>query len=41
MKVHHPNVARVLDFGQARGIYYLVSEYVEGETLEDALKKNA
>src|SRR5262249_13026944 len=39
MSVAHPGVARVLDFGQARSIHYLVSEYVEGESLEDVLKK--
>jgi twitching motility protein PilT len=32
-------VAHVLDLGQARGVDYLVSEYVEGETLEELLKK--
>jgi twitching motility protein PilT len=39
MKVTHPGVARVLDFGQARGIDYLVSEHVDGEALEDVLHK--
>ncbi|HEV3080175.1 MAG TPA: PilT/PilU family type 4a pilus ATPase [Gemmataceae bacterium] len=40
MKVLHPGVARALDFGQARGIDYLVSEHVEGESLEDVLNKH-
>src|SRR5262249_42106490 len=39
MNVTHPGVAHVLDLGQARGVDYLVSEYVEGETLEELLKK--
>jgi twitching motility protein PilT len=39
MNVQHPGVARVFDLGQARGVDYLVSEYVEGESLEDVLKK--
>ena len=39
MNVHHPGVARVLDLGQARGVDYLVSEFVEGESLLDVLKK--
>jgi twitching motility protein PilT len=39
MSVQHPGVQRVLDFGQARGIDYLVSEHVEGESLEEILKK--
>jgi twitching motility protein PilT len=39
MNVQHPGVARAFDLGQARGVDYLVSEYVEGESLEDVLKK--
>jgi twitching motility protein PilT len=39
LKVTHPGVARVLDFGQAREIDYLVSEHVDGESLEDVLNK--
>ena len=39
MNVHHPGVARVLDLGQARGVDYVVSEFVDGESLEEVLKK--
>jgi twitching motility protein PilT len=39
MKVQHPGVARTLDLCQTHGIEYLVNEYVEGESLEDVLKK--
>jgi twitching motility protein PilT len=39
IKVQHPGVARLLDLGHARGVEYLVSEYVEGESLEDVLRK--
>jgi twitching motility protein PilT len=39
MNVHHPGVARVFDLGQARGVDYLASEYIEGESLEEVLKK--
>jgi twitching motility protein PilT len=39
MSVQHPGVPRVYDFGQARGVEYLVSEYVDGEPLEELLKK--
>jgi twitching motility protein PilT len=39
MNVQHPGIARVLDLGQARGLYYLVSEFVEGESLQEVLKK--
>lgn len=30
--INHPNVCRVLDFGEAEGTYYLAMEYVRGET---------
>ncbi len=30
--INHPNVCRVLDFGQAEGTFYLAMEYVRGET---------
>jgi twitching motility protein PilT len=39
MNVHHGGVAHVLDFGQARGVDYVVSEFVPGESLEEVLKK--
>jgi twitching motility protein PilT len=41
MNVHHPGVAHAIDLGQARGVDYLVSEFVEGESLEDVLKKRS
>jgi serine/threonine protein kinase len=39
MNVHHPNVGRILDTGEAHGLYYLVKEYYEGPTLEDVLER--
>jgi serine/threonine protein kinase len=39
MAVDHPNVARVVDVGEAHGLHYLVKEYFEGQTLEDVLKR--
>ena len=39
MNVHHPGVARALDVGQAHGVDYLVSEFVDGESLEDVLQR--
>jgi twitching motility protein PilT len=39
MNVQHPGVAHAIDLGQARGVDYLVSEFVSGESLEDVLKK--
>jgi twitching motility protein PilT len=41
MILKHPGVARVLDMGQAQKAYYAVSEYVDGETLEEKLQKRA
>jgi twitching motility protein PilT len=39
MAVQHSGVAHVVDVGQAHGVDYLVSEYVDGESLEDVLKR--
>lgn len=39
MNVRHANVPRVLDLGHTPDVDYLVSEHVEGESLEDVLKK--
>jgi twitching motility protein PilT len=39
MKVQHAGVGSIYDLGEAEGIEYLVSEYVEGESLEHFLKK--
>lgn len=36
--VNHPNVCRVLDFGEAEGTFYLAMEYVRGENFADVLK---
>ncbi len=38
--VRHPNVVDVTDFGKsAEGVFFLVMEYVEGETLYDLLRR--
>lgn len=38
--VRHPNVVDVTDFGKsADGVFFLVMEYVEGETLYDLLRR--
>jgi serine/threonine protein kinase len=39
MQVQHPNVGRILDSGEAHGLYYLVKEYYEGQTIEDVLER--
>jgi len=36
-RLKHPNILEVFDFGQEKGITYLVLELVEGGTLEDQL----
>src|SRR5262249_2801830 len=41
MSVQHPNVNRVLDFGQAQGRLYLVREDDEGVTLAEVLAKRS
>src|SRR5919199_5069778 len=38
--IHHPNVVDVNDFGKsAEGVFFLVMEYVEGETLYHLLRR--
>lgn len=36
--LNHPNLARVVDFFQESGKYFLVMDRVEGQTLDDALQ---
>src|SRR5207247_6466585 len=38
-KLNHPNVVRTFQVGAHNGLHYLVMEYLEGETLEDVLKR--
>lgn len=38
-KLSHPNIRNVLDLGQTDGAYYIVTEYVDGDTLKDIIKK--
>ena len=40
-KLDHPNVLRVLDWGEEKGLTYLVMELVRGETLSDWMGRNA
>jgi len=39
--LNHPNICHLYDVGQQGGIYYLVMEYLEGETLAQRLQKGA
>src|ERR1700742_399951 len=36
--LNHPNIAAVYDWGQERGTYYIVMEYVEGRSLRDLIR---
>src|SRR3990167_6576442 len=37
--LHHPNIIRSMGDGKVRGKYYIVMEYVEGESIRDLLAK--
>src|ERR1051325_4189878 len=38
--IHHPNVVDVTDFGKTNeGVFYLVMEYVQGETMHQLLRR--
>ena len=39
VRFKHPNVVRAFQIGEAKGLYFLVMEYLEGETLEDTLNR--
>ncbi|CAE6939249.1 Protein tyrosine kinase [Vibrio sp. B1FIG11] len=39
-KLSHPNIIRVYDFGVDGDIYFLVMEYVDGETLESLIQRS-
>jgi serine/threonine protein kinase/TolB-like protein len=37
--LNHPNILTLYDFGEVEGVYYIASEYVEGETLRQRIQK--
>lgn len=39
-KLSHPNIIRVYDFGVDGNVYFLVMEYVDGETLETLIQRS-
>ena len=39
LRLKHPNIVRTFQIGAAAGLNYLVMEYLEGETLEEVLKR--
>lgn len=38
-KIHHPNVCETLDLGEDDGLFFMVMEYVEGETLSSLVRQ--
>jgi serine/threonine protein kinase len=39
VRLKHPHVVRTFQVGEAGGVHYLVMEYLEGETLDEVLKR--
>lgn len=38
-RVNHPNIARTLDVGQEGGVYFMIMEYVQGQSLYEVVKR--
>src|SRR4051794_26415975 len=39
--LNHPNIVAIYDWGQESGTYFIVMEYVEGESLRDLIRSEA
>jgi serine/threonine protein kinase len=39
LRLQHPNVVRTFQVGESHGLHYLVMEYLDGEDLDDVLKR--
>ncbi|CUH94222.1 putative membrane protein [Propionispora sp. 2/2-37] len=39
-KLSHPNIVNIYDVGQAEDTYYIIMEYISGETLKDRIIRN-
>src|SRR3954463_12081081 len=37
-RIEHPNVARILDVGEDRGNYFIVMEWVDGDSLSKVMR---
>ncbi len=37
--LNHPNILTVFEFGKEEGLHFITTEFVEGETLRDKLKR--
>ena len=37
-RINHPNIVEITDFGEDGGLVFLVMEFIEGESLQTALK---
>ncbi|MCJ7856799.1 protein kinase [Lachnospiraceae bacterium NSJ-143] len=40
-RLSHPNIVNVYDVGEDNGIYYIVMEYIHGDTLKKVIRENA
>ena len=38
--LNHPNIVAIYDWGQERGTYYIVMEFVEGRSLRDVIQSD-
>ena len=38
-RINHPNIVNIYDWGPVDGTYYIVMEYVQGETLKDHVRR--
>src|SRR6266542_4726882 len=38
--LNHPNIVAIYDWGQERGTYFIVMEYVRGRSIRDVLQAN-
>jgi serine/threonine-protein kinase len=38
-QVEHPNLARLVDFGEAQGRFYLAAEFLDGTTLAERMRQ--